>query len=707
MVSEARIDANRRNAQKSTGPKSTEGKERARFNALKHGATAQTRVLPGEDPAQFDGLVDAFTAGLQPRDPVERILIERMAVFTTRSDRALRLESARAAANVLTAPDRARQARDLQALALGQRLFFDRCGPLAGYPNGKYDPSKRTRTSWSGTPEDPDDPARLVMLLESTAPGCRWLLDRWGELRNRLTEGGHWQSPEKLKAIRLLGRQPLDAADVTEVAEIFVATDRLHAQHDNPFFELRSELAKDDDEDQLKWEQREQRKDALTDELIKMAEESYQEACEETRKQIEEGWDMDDINESDPVFANRERFTTEFWQYDNRIRYRNLKAIRPKDEEAARAMLLAIVDRAMDRLRPLEEANRIKEERLDAFHAEMAAFDDSPEGERLRRHNDACDRGIHRTLGAILKMRKESRQAERSGQRSAFSDQQEGEEDFLRRVAAEYQEDPTKWGVFADNPSGKWEDLQKLVAEQPHLFPTLVSPLPPRAHFHSDPPTGAPNGARLNGAAAGRSADRQNEPNNGSYTDLQNEPNDGGYRSLQNEPNVLNDHLQNQPDDDTYDDLQNEPNGPDGDLQNEPNDGEYGDLQNEPTAAYARNLQNEPKADDAPNLRNEPKADDARNLQNEPTAQLTVRETDDRLSGEAGDQTPPTAHSASPSPVQVPAWEPPARASPAWPERAPTLDPFRSKISLASSVAGTPENRRNRKNRRKHGKKRR
>ncbi len=51
MATAAQIEANRLNAQKSTGPKTVGGKTRARFNALKHGMTARTimPVLPQED----------------------------------------------------------------------------------------------------------------------------------------------------------------------------------------------------------------------------------------------------------------------------------------------------------------------------------------------------------------------------------------------------------------------------------------------------------------------------------------------------------------------------------------------------------------------------------------------------------------------------------------------------------------------------------
>jgi len=58
-TSQKRIDANRRNACKSTGPRTPEGKSRSRFNRLQHGLAATVPVLPGEDPAAFQARVDA------------------------------------------------------------------------------------------------------------------------------------------------------------------------------------------------------------------------------------------------------------------------------------------------------------------------------------------------------------------------------------------------------------------------------------------------------------------------------------------------------------------------------------------------------------------------------------------------------------------------------------------------------------------------
>jgi hypothetical protein len=56
MASQARIDANKRNAQRSTGPKTEAGKARAKLNALKDGSHAKTvsAVLPQEKPLELD-----------------------------------------------------------------------------------------------------------------------------------------------------------------------------------------------------------------------------------------------------------------------------------------------------------------------------------------------------------------------------------------------------------------------------------------------------------------------------------------------------------------------------------------------------------------------------------------------------------------------------------------------------------------------------
>ena len=76
MSTLSQVTANRLNAQKSTGPSSAEGKDATRFNALKLGIYAQSAVIPGEDPAEFEALAAAYHHQFQPVGPLEARLVE-------------------------------------------------------------------------------------------------------------------------------------------------------------------------------------------------------------------------------------------------------------------------------------------------------------------------------------------------------------------------------------------------------------------------------------------------------------------------------------------------------------------------------------------------------------------------------------------------------------------------------------------------------
>jgi len=93
MATDKQIEANRLNAQKSTGPTSAEGKARSRFNALQSGIDAQSILLPGEDPAAIESLRAEYYEHHQPITPDERDTLDTVihAVCLTRRFR--RLES--------------------------------------------------------------------------------------------------------------------------------------------------------------------------------------------------------------------------------------------------------------------------------------------------------------------------------------------------------------------------------------------------------------------------------------------------------------------------------------------------------------------------------------------------------------------------------------------------------------------------------------
>jgi hypothetical protein len=75
--SHRQIEANRRNALASTGPKSEDGKSRSRANAIKHGLTAESLMLADEDPRVFDDLRARIFAEYTPGGAFEEQLVER------------------------------------------------------------------------------------------------------------------------------------------------------------------------------------------------------------------------------------------------------------------------------------------------------------------------------------------------------------------------------------------------------------------------------------------------------------------------------------------------------------------------------------------------------------------------------------------------------------------------------------------------------
>jgi len=78
MATKHQIAANRRNAQKSTGPRSAEGKAASRFNALKHGIDARSQCLPTEDPEALDDLAAEYHGRFAPATPEERALVDTL-----------------------------------------------------------------------------------------------------------------------------------------------------------------------------------------------------------------------------------------------------------------------------------------------------------------------------------------------------------------------------------------------------------------------------------------------------------------------------------------------------------------------------------------------------------------------------------------------------------------------------------------------------
>ena len=92
MTSDKQLQANRKNALKSTGPKTPEGKAAVRQNALKHGLLSQDILLPGEDKAAFEELNETLRAELEPVGELENQLVDRIVATFWRLRRLERVE---------------------------------------------------------------------------------------------------------------------------------------------------------------------------------------------------------------------------------------------------------------------------------------------------------------------------------------------------------------------------------------------------------------------------------------------------------------------------------------------------------------------------------------------------------------------------------------------------------------------------------------
>jgi hypothetical protein len=222
MASPAQIAANRQNALKSTGPKTEEGKARARGNALKHGFTARriVPVLPHEDPRALDERIATWTEDWQPQCAGETELVCRAAQLSWLLDRAERAETAHLTHRVREAARRGGQLdpdRFEEIDSLGRKLFYD------------TQPKSLERGIGSQPPPWPDQPTVFVRRLEQTQEGCQWLLDRWLEFRNLIHRRAAWQPSDFYRFLRLQGKSGIEAVYDPTLNALFQAWDLIWA----------------------------------------------------------------------------------------------------------------------------------------------------------------------------------------------------------------------------------------------------------------------------------------------------------------------------------------------------------------------------------------------------------------------------------------------------------------------------------------------
>ena len=307
----------------------------SRFNAIKHGLTAKTPVLPGEDPAELQAKIDAYKTSQQTRNVAEGDLATLAAMAYWRAMRANRLEVNRVTGDMVR-QSRAVALREAdEAMRLGERLLFDRRGPEQLYPSRDYE-HKQPRTSWAGEADDPNNPGRLVLQLSATRAGRQWLRERLDEVRKPIDSGQGWVSCNKLKAIRLLGKQPLDAISDDEVALIFLASHAMRPVFPSAFRELRCEIYYD---------------------RVKL--------------------------------------------HERQLTRPELRAMTPPDAAAERAALLAIIDKAIERLWRLEAEQAEADEILELAESNVVSDEEAKNVAQVQRHLESSNRLVVRNLDTI------------------------------------------------------------------------------------------------------------------------------------------------------------------------------------------------------------------------------------------------------------------------------------------------------------------
>ncbi len=333
MVSERKRAANRRNAQKSTGPKTEAGKNKVKFNALTHGLTARTIVLPHEDADAYQKRLDDWLLDMNPRTGQETYLVDRLVRISWQLDRADFHERARLTGKIERMREQRGRDRSVPDL-LNRLLSIPQDRSIFRLPS-KDDPPPR------------EDAADLLSRLQSTAEGCQALLDEWEGLRSFLIRQKAEPAPllpdQNLvgccRVVRLLGKRDPEAKIMATIDRRFDALLQIQSL---AFDETARKIltCRFEDEDQNGAPRQEEPQLPMPDpDLVKRLNEQL--------------WSLVDEN------------------------YRKLQKLMASCEA---------------------------KEAVEDVSDEEAAFDDSPEGERLHRYQTHWARMFQRTLDEIHRL---------------------------------------------------------------------------------------------------------------------------------------------------------------------------------------------------------------------------------------------------------------------------------------------------------------
>ena len=173
LTLEQRREINQRNSQKSTGPRTKEGKAKARQNALTHGLRAKVLALPNEDPLKILERSAFWNDYYNPKSPASHHLVNECVQATILSDRVHTYHHVALSRQIRGAKKVWLTARENEARNLDSLLN--------------------------------EDPCEAVRLLKRSGHGLLSLIGRWEILRKRFAADGCLTGSECDQAIGLLG----------------------------------------------------------------------------------------------------------------------------------------------------------------------------------------------------------------------------------------------------------------------------------------------------------------------------------------------------------------------------------------------------------------------------------------------------------------------------------------------------------------------
>ena len=173
LTVQQRREINRENAGKSTGPKTVEGKERSRRNAVTHGLCATALAMPQENPDEVAARTTSWNDHYQPQSPGAQHLVNACVRSTLLSDRVARYHDSAVTEQVRRADDTWLLARHAQFQQL-KTLFRV-------------------------------DAERAIPLLAQIVLGVDFLMGRWKVLIDAFVARGYWVEEERAELLRLCG----------------------------------------------------------------------------------------------------------------------------------------------------------------------------------------------------------------------------------------------------------------------------------------------------------------------------------------------------------------------------------------------------------------------------------------------------------------------------------------------------------------------